>query len=61
MRMDPVDVKGEPRMWLARVLVFWDGEKEVKLPKCACDWNKEEGTITIPLWLAEKHGLKWTA
>ncbi len=59
MRVDPVDVRGEIRGQKAKCFVFFDGTKEVLVPRCQAD-NNDDGTITIPLWLAEKLDLAWT-
>ena len=36
---------------------FSDGDVEVWLPKSQCEWDEEEGMMTMPEWLAMEKGL----
>lgn len=50
------DVAAELRHETERAFLLFDGDKEVWVPKSLVE-NNEDGTFTMPLWLAEKHGL----
>lgn len=34
-----------------------DGDEEYWLPKSQTDYNKQDGTFSVPVWLAEKKGI----
>lgn len=54
-----VDVEGElvPPIETEFAYRFYDGKTTVWLPKSQCQWDDEEGMMTMPRWLAEQKGL----
>ena len=57
MRSDLVDVAGEVRGETEKAYRFFDGAKEVWLPKSQCEWDSGDRTMAVPEWLANEKGL----
>lgn len=53
---DLVDISGEIRAHTEKGLQFFDGDKTVWLPRSQIEVN-DDGTITMPEWLAIEKGL----
>lgn len=51
---DTIDIAGELRGDSPSGLAwrFYDGQKQVWLPKSQCEWDEESKTMTMPEWLA---------
>lgn len=47
-----VDVSGEIRGETEKAYRFFDGTKQVWLPKSQVEWDIDSKTMTMPLWLA---------
>lgn len=58
-RSDLVDIAGELRGESASGLAFrfFDGDKEVYLPKSLCEWDPGDRTMAMPEWLAKEKEL----
>lgn len=58
-RSDLVDVSGEIRHETARAVLFFDGTREAWLPKSLIEIEPKGKLfeVTMPEWLAHKHGL----
>jgi len=54
MAKELADIAGELRGESASGLAwrFFDGTREVWLPKSQCEWDKDANTMTMPEWLA---------
>jgi hypothetical protein len=57
VRSDLVDVAGEVRGETDKAFRFFDGAKEVWLPKSQCEWDADDRTMAVPEWLATEKGL----
>jgi hypothetical protein len=55
-RNELVDIAGEIRAETERALQFFDGERLVWLPLSQIEVN-DDGTVTMPEWLAEEKEL----
>ena len=57
--MELVDISGELVSPFETELAyrFYDGSKAVWLPKSQCQWDADEGIMTMPSWLAEEKEL----
>jgi hypothetical protein len=53
MRSDLVDVAGQIRRETERAYLFFDGIREVWLPKSNCEWDQDDKTMAMPEWLAK--------
>lgn len=53
-KSDLVDIAGElvAPFETAKAYRFYDGARTVWLPKSYCEWDENEGTMTMPEWLA---------
>lgn len=51
-----VDVKAEMRWETANAWKINDGKREDFVPKSLVEWNEEDGTFTMPYWLAKEKG-----
>lgn len=51
-----IDIAGELRHETAKAFLVFDGAKEVWLPKSIVEHN-DDGTWTLPEWLAKDKGL----
>lgn len=56
-KSDLVDIAGQVRGETAKAFRFFDGSKEVWLPKSLCEWDASDGTMAMPEWLAQDKGL----
>jgi hypothetical protein len=56
-RKELVDIEGELLHQTDDAYLFFDGDKEVWLPKSLADWDPDNQTMTIPVWKAEQVGL----
>lgn len=59
-RSDLIDISGEIRIDRERAVLFFDGDKEVWLPKSLIEIERKERglfEITLPEWLALEKGL----
>lgn len=58
-RSDLVDVSGEIHRETAKAILFFDGTREVWLPKSLVEVEAKGKLfeVTMPEWLAHKHGL----
>lgn len=56
-RSDLVDVAGELRRETEKAFLIFDGLKEVWLPKSQVEHSPQDGTFTMPEWLAMEKGL----
>jgi RNase P/RNase MRP subunit p29 len=54
---DLVDVAGEVRGETPKAYRFYDGAREVWLPKSQCEWDAEARVMTLEEWLAMDKGL----
>ena len=64
MSKELVDIECEVRSQTEKGIAIWDGEenqdgKEIWtwLPKSEVEVNEEDGTVTMPTWLAKNKGL----
>jgi hypothetical protein len=55
-RSDLVDIAGQKKWETEKGLLIFDGERTVWLPKALVEEN-DDGTFTMPEWLAEEKGL----
>ena len=55
-RSDLVDIAGEIRHETKKGMLFFDGERQVWLPKSMVEDNRD-GTVAMPAWLALERGL----
>ena len=53
MRSNLVDIAGEVRIERDLSFLFFEGTREVWLPKSLCEWDKDEKTMAMPDWLAK--------
>lgn len=63
------DIAAEIRHETPNAYLIYDGRSEIKkgdkvpseirtwIPKSQCEYNEDEGTFTMPLWLAKEKGL----
>jgi hypothetical protein len=51
------DIGGEIHAETDKAYQFFDGKRTVWLPKSQCEWDPNDKTITMPLWLAEEKEL----
>lgn len=51
-----IAVRGQIGVETEKGIQFYNGSKTEWLPKSLVKWNAGEGEMTMPLWLAEKHG-----
>jgi hypothetical protein len=47
------DITGEIRGETERAWRFFDGKIIVWLPKSQCEWDENDKTMTLPVWLAK--------
>jgi hypothetical protein len=47
-----VDIAGEVQGETEKAFRFFDGARMVWLPKSQVEWNPDDGTMTMPDWLA---------
>ena len=52
-----VDLSGEVRGETEKAYRFYDGKTTVWVPKSQVEWDEEEKTMTMPVWLAQERGL----
>lgn len=53
MKSDLVDISGEIREEREKAYLFYDGTRMVWLPKSQCEWDQDDKTMAMPLWLAK--------
>lgn len=51
------DISGEIRHETERAYLFFDGSKQVWVPKSQCEWDPDSKTMTMPVWLATEKEL----
>ncbi len=58
-RNELVDIAGElvRPFETEKAYRFFDGKETVWLPKSLCEWYEDEGTMSMPEWLALEKGL----
>jgi hypothetical protein len=56
-RSDLVDISGEIVGETELAWRFFDGTITVWLPKSQCEWDENNGEMTMPEWLALEKGL----
>ena len=56
-RSDLVDIAAELRHETEKAWLFYDGAREVWLPKSQCEYDPDDGTVALPEWLAMEKGL----
>ena len=56
-RSDLVDIAGEIRHETQRAFLFFDGSREVWLPKSLCEWDPDDKTMAMPERVALEKGL----
>ena len=49
-----VDIAAELRHETLKAFLIYDGDKEQWVPKSLVEYNKDDGTFTMPEWLAKK-------
>jgi hypothetical protein len=54
---DIVEVAGELRRTTEKAVLFFDGTKEVWLPKAVCEWDSHGKVMQMPEWIALEKGL----
>lgn len=54
---DLVDISGEVRRETPKAFLFYDGAREVWLPKSQVEWDAEGKEMTMPEWLGKEKGL----
>lgn len=54
---EPVEIAGEIRHETDAAYLFFDGDKEVWLPKAHCEWDPDARTMAVEEWLAMDRGL----
>lgn len=52
-----VDLSGEVRGETEKAYRFYDGKTTAWVPKSQVEWDEEEKTMTMPVWLAQERGL----
>lgn len=52
-----VDIAGEVRFETPAAYSFYDGTRLVWLPKSQCQWDQDDKTMTMELWLAKEKEL----
>lgn len=52
-----IDIAGEVKGETEKAYRFYDGKETVWLPKSQVEWYEDEGTMTMPEWLALEKGL----
>jgi hypothetical protein len=59
MKSDLVDISGELVVPYETKLAyhFYDGAREVWLPKSQCEWDENSKEMTMPMWLAKEKEL----
>jgi hypothetical protein len=48
-----IDIVGEIQAETDKAYRFFDGLRVVWLPKSQCEWDVDEKTMTMPMWLAK--------
>lgn len=56
-KSDLVDVAGEIRHETERAYLFYDGAREVWLPKSQVEWDSKDKIMAMPEWLATEKNL----
>ena len=57
MKSDLVDISGEITVETDKAWLFYDGAREVWLPKSQCEWDERSKEMTMPEWLAKEKEL----
>lgn len=52
-KSDLVDIAGEVQGETAAAYRFYDGARTVWLPRSQCEWNPDDKTMAMPMWLAK--------
>lgn len=52
-----IDLAGEIRRETELAYCFFDGDREVWLPKSQVEWDEHEKTMAMPEWMARDKGL----
>ena len=52
-----VDIAGEIRHETEKAYLFYDGIKEIWIPKSQCQWDPDAKEMTMPEWIAKDKGL----
>lgn len=56
-KFDLIDVDGEIKNETEKAWLFFNGEKEIWLPKSQCYWDPDYKVMRVPEWLCMKEGL----
>ena len=56
-KSDLIDIAVEIKSETEKAYYLDDGATQVWIPKSQCEWNQEDGTLTMPEWLAKDNGL----
>lgn len=56
-KSDLVDVEGEIKRETEKAYLIDNGSVEEWVPKSQCEWNQDEGTFTMPEYIAKEKGL----
>lgn len=52
-----VDVAGQVKHRTKKGVLFYDGIREVWLPRSLVEWHEEDGVMVMPEWLATEKEL----
>ena len=47
-----IEINGEIKHETDAAYLFYDGAREVWLPKSKCEWNQDSKVMMVPEWLA---------
>lgn len=56
-KSDLIDIAAEIKRETEKAYYIDDGANQLWLPKSQCEWNQDDGTFTMPEWLAKDKGL----
>lgn len=52
-----VDISGEIKRETEKAYLFYDGKRDVWLPKSQCEWDADKKEMTMEEWLAREKEL----
>lgn len=52
-----VDIAGQVKHRTPNGVLFFDGVREVWLPRSLVEWHEDDGVMVMPEWLATEKGL----
>lgn len=56
-KSDLVDIACEVQAETDKAYLIFDGDTKVWLPKSQCEFDQDDKTMAIPIWLAKEKGL----